>query len=151
MTFNEQTVGSRGKSTENSIQAVLRTMAKNRNFNFLRFYDTRSTGARIKLPRQPADYMFVVNSMMFFLEAKETKHDSRLKRGDFSQLPDLRRWEMCGSNIIVLIHHTGIDRWRAPEFRLFKEDPSAASWDLTNEISYNTAREALEYAIERVS
>ena len=58
------------------------------------------------------------------------------------QLPILHKWELAGSDDVILVHHYFFGEWRAIDPRLLKTD--VPSHDLSEFQTYSTAEEALK-------
>lgn len=138
-------IGQRGKSAEADVREHLEHLRKSKwHFDFERKYDARS--ARGRFPSQTGDYGFFIPGMHGIIEVKEVHHDFRLPQKNFSkdQIARCRIREMSGSQIIVIVKHTTTGLWRVPQFDIFRDNPTAASWVLTPYREYASAREALE-------
>ena len=94
------------------------------------------------LQAQPADYIYRCGNHAGFIEVKGLAHSFRLPKGNLSQLPILHKWELAGSDDVILVHHYFFGEWRAIDPRLLKTD--VPSHDLSEFQTYSTAEEALK-------
>jgi hypothetical protein len=139
----------RGKEAEKAVQKFL-TDLSNRvaQFDFSRIYDARSAGG--KFPSRPGDFefyrkMFDGSAVNGLIEVKEVAHDYRLPAKNFKpgQLGKLRKRQLAGGRIIVLVKHTPTGRWRRPEFDWLWERSGDPSFDLRDFCEYGTLEAAL--------
>ena len=94
------------------------------------------------LQAQPADYIYRCGPYAGFIEVKGLAHAYRLPRGNLSQLPTLHKWELAGSDDVVLVYHYLFDEWRAIDPRHLKAD--VPSHDLREFPVHGSAAEALK-------
>jgi hypothetical protein len=148
-------LGTRGKYAEDKVRDELRKRsADNARFDFERNYDGRSSMGRI--PARGGDFTFYVGTdangegeiAHGLIEVKQVAHDCRLPRRNFD--PDkfgiLRKREMAGGKIVIIVYHSTIGKWRCPPFGWFVALKDNASWDLTTWPTFNTVREVLDAA-----
>jgi hypothetical protein len=117
-------------------------------FNYERRYDARSAGGRF--PAQAGDFgywrLLEMGGVSGFIEVKEVAHDYRLpnKNFDSNKIARLKAKFIAGADVLVLVLHTTIGKWRVAPFEIFTENPAAPSWDLrvVTEL-YDTVDEAL--------
>lgn len=138
----KKALATRGKKAQDITQDFLEKLkAKYRTFDFLRLSDARSAGGRAKA--MPGDFEFFRPGIHGILEVKQTKHNYRISKKDIPQIPKLRRREMAGGHIVVLIYHSEMGMWRVPSFEIFRDNPIAPSWDLSAFRTYETIKAAL--------
>ena len=106
-----------------------------------RIYDARTAGG--KIPKRPGDYSVFAPGLHIWIEVKETQHNSRIDKSKLTQIPKLTVREMAGGTIIILVYHTKTKKWRAPPFYLFGNNPSAASWDLSELPEFDSLEDAM--------
>lgn len=142
-------LGSRGKSTEKVVHDHLESLNKRlAQFDYSRIYDARS--AKGKFPSRPGDFEFYRVSESGkcehgLIEAKELKHDYRLPEKNFPTggIARLRKRQMAGGLILVVIHHTTVDQWRIVPLKWFFDKLEQPSWDLREFTPYETLTSAL--------
>lgn len=161
-------LASRGKRAEAALQKHL-TKLKDRegSFDFQRQYDARS--ARGRFPAQVGDHLLFrrrpgpnverqgllePTQYVFHgaLECKEVHHNFRLPSKNFGaeQIGKLRRREMAGGIVIVAVFHTTNMKWRFPPFSVFRDNPAAASWDLSDFPTYDKPEFGLPFASHEI-
>lgn len=136
--------GNRGKSAEKEVQKFLEAYdRKVAAFDWERKYDAHSAGGRFQ--RQTGDFAFYMPGFFGTIEVKEIEHSFRLPRKNFDtdQVAKLRKRQMAGGHIIVLVYHSKDDLWRSPFFGTFLKC-DGASWDLSNIGTYPSAAAALD-------
>lgn len=134
----------RGKSAEAEVKKFLEAYdRKVACFDWERRYDAHSAGGRFQ--RQTGDFAFYMPNFFGAIEVKEVKHSFRLPHKNFEtdQVAKLRKRQMAGGHIIILVYHTEDDLWRMPPFGTFKER-EGGSWDLSKFTTYGSAAEALD-------
>ena len=114
---------------------------KNSTFDWQRMPDARA--ARGALAAQVADFEIFRAGKHGVIEVKEVQHDFRLPRTRIKQLPRIRKRMMAGGVGIILIYHSTTEQWRLPNMKAILGD-RGASWDFSDEITYNSAAEALD-------
>jgi hypothetical protein len=129
-------LASRGKRAESALAAYLKkTKESHASFDYQRQYDARSAGGRFQ--SQAGDYLVwrLKDTVPFsaVIEAKQVHHDYRLPSKNFSgeQIGKLRRRQLAGSGVLILVFHTTTGFWRCVPFKLFTDNPSVPSWDLS--------------------
>ncbi len=129
-----------GKETEKLVEKIFAEWNHSQGFAFHRLPDARAAMGR--LAAQPADYLYRCGPNAGFIEVKALKHEYRLPKDRVSQLPTLLKWNLAGSDDMILVYHYMIDKWRwvFP----YQLDPSAASWDLRDFVTFDSAEEALK-------
>jgi hypothetical protein len=150
----KQSLAQRGKRAEADLRKYLELVARKRaDFVFERRYDARSAGGRF--PSQAGDYGFYCGaplgmerpfySINGLIEVKEVDHDYRLPQKNFSdkRINRCTLREHAGSEIYVLVLHTTTHLWRTPPFAIFRDDPTAASWDLSAYPTFDSIELAL--------
>lgn len=130
-----------GNEVEGMVESVLKKWNSSLKFAWARLPDTKAARMNM-LQAQPADYIYRCGSHAGFIEAKGLAHSFRLPRGNLSQLPILHKWELAGSDDVILVHHYFFGEWRAIDPRLLKTD--VPSHDLSEFQTYSTAEEALK-------
>jgi len=147
------TTANRGKSAEKAIATYLSELSqKVAAFDWHRQYDARSAGGRF--PAQPGDFAFYsAASVGFFkipshglIEVKEVEHDYRLPKKNFEkeQIAKLRKRELAGGKIAVVVNFTTTKKWVLVPLKFFRENLDLPSWDLRGFKQYDKAREALD-------
>jgi hypothetical protein len=130
-----------GNEVEYLVENVLKGWNSSLKFAWARLPDTKS--ARMNMMQaQPADYIYRHRTFAGFIEAKGLAHAYRLPKANLSQLPTLHKWELAGSDDVVLVYHYLFNEWRAIDPRLLKTD--VPSHDLREFPVHGTAAEALK-------
>jgi hypothetical protein len=130
-----------GNETEAMVEAVLKRWNSSVKFAWHRLPDTKA--ARMSMmAAQPADYIYRCGSYAGFIEVKALAHAYRLPKANLSQLPTLHKWELAGSDDVLLVFHYLTGEWRALDPRLLSTD--VPSWNLSEYLVYPTAEEALK-------
>lgn len=128
-------IGQRGKFAEGKVRDFLRALSEAyAEFDFARIYDARSSGG--KIPSQPGDFSFFRPDNHGLIEAKEIEHDFRLPKDKLPQIPGLRKRQLAGGQIVILILHTEIEQWRSVPFKWILDRREQASWDLSGFPTY---------------
>lgn len=144
---DKEELAKRGKKAEAAVARYLKLLKESRSeFDYARQYDARSAGGRFQ--SQVGDYLIFGPHQHAVLEVKTVAHNFRLPNKNFpaDQIAKLRRREMAGSEIIVLIYHSAANLWRIPEFSTFSANPAAASWNLSEVPTYEFGSAALDAA-----
>ena len=129
-----------GNETEELVEAVLKKWNTSVRFAWHRLPDTKA--ARLStISAQPADYMYRCGTHAGFIEVKAVAHAYRLPKGNLSQLPTLHKWELAGSDDVLLVFHYLVGEWRAIDPRLLST--SVPSWDLSEYRTHQNAETAL--------
>ncbi len=129
-----------GNETENLVETVLKAWNSSVKFAWHRLPDTKA--ARMSMmAAQPADYIYRCGGYAGFIEVKALAHAYRLPKANLSQLPTLHKWELAGSDDVLLVHHYLFGQWRALDPRTLQT--GLPSWDLTEISTYPTAELAL--------
>jgi hypothetical protein len=142
---NKEELANRGKKAEAAVAKYLKLLKESdSDFDFARQYDARSAGGRFQ--SQVGDYLIFRPRAHAVLEVKTVAHDFRLPNKNFpaDQIAKLRRREMAGSEVIVLIYHSTANVWRIPDFDVFKTNPTASSWNLSDCSTFAFGTEALD-------
>lgn len=149
----QKALGTRGKYAEDKVRDELKRMGEaHAGFDWERNYDGRSSMGRI--PRRAGDFTYYWYRCMGtlghgVLEVKQVQHDFRLPRKNFD--PDgwgiLKKRELAGGKVVVVVYHSTSKKWRCPPWGWFQSMRDAKSWDLTTWPQFNTAKEALAYAV----
>lgn len=145
--MDAEELGKRGKRAEAAIQNYLKLLKESyASFDFQRQYDARSAGGRFQ--SQTGDYLIFRPHHHAVLEVKTLHHDFRLPKKNFpaEQIAKLRRREMAGSQIFILVFHSTTERWRVPDFKLFRNSPDSPSWDLSPYMEFEFGTAALDFA-----
>lgn len=130
-----------GNETEVMVESVLKRWNSSVKFSWHRLPDTKA--ARMStLQAQPADYIYRCGSYAGFIEVKALAHAYRLPKANLSQLPTLHKWELAGSDDVLLVFHYLTNEWRAIDPRLLSTD--VPSWNLSEYQVHPTAEEALK-------
>lgn len=152
-------LGQRGKDAEAEVKNYLTKLGNaNATFDWNRQYDARTAGGRF--PAQPGDFQYfraslnggsreypiTVNGL---IEVKETANPTKLDRKNFgkdvqhaaSKIARLRKRELAGTKIHIIVHHTATGGWREVPFSVFRDAPAATSWDLAGWRTWNTLKE----------
>lgn len=139
------TTANRGKAAEKAVATYLTGMSnKVAEFDFHRVYDARSAGGRFAA--QPGDYAFYTPHDHGLVEVKEVDHDSRLPKKNFEkeQIAKLRKRQLAGGQIAVLINFTTTKLWRLVPLAHFIENLDLPSWDLRAFPTHTKAALALD-------
>ena len=145
----KKATGSRGKVAEKKVREYLdKVGAAHSDFDFERRYDARTAGG--KFPAQPGDFgyfrLLEMGSVNGLIEAKEIAHDHLLPQKNFTKdkIARLRKRYLAGTEVIVLVFHTGLKKWRAPNIAIFFDKPAAPSWNISGYRLYDTVADALK-------
>lgn len=130
-----------GNEAEALVEAVLKVWNSKLKFAWHRLPDTKAARMSM-LQAQPADYIYRCGSYAGFIEVKATSHAYRLEKAKLSQLATLHKWELAGSDDVLLVFHYLTNEWRAVDPRLLST--GVPSWDLREYVSYPTPEEALK-------
>jgi len=123
-------LGQRGKAAEKVVHKILDKMnSEVANFDYSRIYDARSAGGRF--PSRPGDYELYYNGIFGLIEVKEIAHDYRLPEKNFPAegRAKLRKRQMAGGRILVLVYHSTTGKWRTAPLASFVG--GVPSWDLS--------------------
>ena len=129
-----------GNEAEAMVEDVLKKWNSKVKFAWARLPDTKAARMNI-LQAQPADYIYRCGSYAGFIEVKAVAHTYRLPKGNLSQLPTLHKWELAGSDDVLLVFHYLTSEWRAVDPRLLSTN--VPSWDLSEFPPHQTAEAAL--------
>jgi len=122
------------------VEAVLKRWNSSVKFAWHRLPDSKAARMNM-LQAQPADYIYRCGCYAGFIEVKATAHAYRLAKDKLSQLATLHKWELAGSDDVLLVFHYLTNEWRAIDPRLLSTD--VPSWNLSEYRAYPTAEEAL--------
>ncbi len=92
-----------GKETEKIVEKLFVEWNHSQSFAWQRMPDARA--ARGRLAAQPADYLYRCGKHAGFIEVKALKHECRLPKDRVSQLPTLLKWNLAGSDDLMLVFH----------------------------------------------
>jgi len=109
------------------------------DFAWHRMPDSRA--ARGLIEAQPCDYLVVAGGNVVFLEVKETAHEHRIAKDKISQLPTLKKFHYAGATGLLLVLHTGLEKWRIVNVKDL--EIGVPSWDLRTFPLFDSAQEAL--------
>jgi hypothetical protein len=129
MDAKRKAIGQRGKTAETVVRRILEKLnSEFANFDYSRIYDARSAGG--KFPSRPGDYELYSNGIFGLIEVKEVAHDYRLPEKNFPAAgrAKLRKRQMAGGRILVLVYHSTSGIWRSPTLEYFAA--GVPSWDL---------------------
>lgn len=84
------------------------------------------------------------------IEVKSTKHPYRLERAKISQLPSLRKREMCGGICLALIFHSTLKKWRLVTAHYLTTTGDKGSWNLTDVPTWDHPEQALHAAYPEI-
>jgi hypothetical protein len=135
----------RGKDAEKKVHEALTTWVGDigsREFN--RLMDTRAAGRIVKAAA--ADFEFFSAGVHGLIEVKSTEHEFRLARPNITQLPRMRKRELCGGVCLVLIYHSTLGLWRAATVEYLSTTGDKGSWNLMDLCTYETPGNALASA-----
>lgn len=120
------TLGTRGKSAEGKVKALLKSM-ESASFTHYRFPDARAGSFTVT----PCDYMVCQSGKLTLLEVKEVDHVKRLPHGNFSkdQVGRMRNFEAAGAAAWVLVYFTPLKLWRFESVGYFLQR-EGGSWNL---------------------
>lgn len=148
----QRDLGLRGKYAEEKIRDELKRVGEaDAHFDWKREYDARSSMGRI--PKCCGDFTYYWyrppgERGHGVIEVKQVKHDFRLPRKNFD--PDgwgiLKKRELAGGKIHVVVFHSTSKKWRCPPWGWFQSLKDAKSWDLTTWPQYNKVSEVLAAA-----
>jgi hypothetical protein len=134
------TTANRGKWAEARVHDYLEAKSNRMaEFDYERMPDARAAMGRFK--SMIGDFEFFRPGDHGVIEAKETKHNTRISKDKLKQLPRLHKRTMCGGTCIVVIYHTETKLWRA--FTADKLKIGQASWDLSKFQTFETLDGAL--------
>lgn len=132
----------RGKAAEKAVKVALERWADGRADREVdRLMDTRAAGRVVK--SAAADFAFYDAGRHGLLEVKSTEHDYRLSRTAITQIPRLRKREMCGGVCLVLVYHSSLNVWRCVPVSYLMETGDKGSWNLSDVKSFASAGAAL--------
>lgn len=123
--------GKRGKFAEGKVRKFLDDLGNSSaDFDWSRIYDARSAGGRF--PSRPGDFEFYRPGIHGLIEVKEVNHDYRLPSKNFKreQIAKLRKRQLAGGSIVVLVYHTTSKLWRYVPLQHFIEHLKEPSWVL---------------------
>lgn len=146
MRLNKVPVGQRGKYAEGKVREILeRLNSQHAKFDYGRIYDARSAGGK-GIPGRPGDFEFYAPGLFGLIEVKEVDHPFRLpkKNLDKEQIAKLRKRQLAGGVIFVLILHTTTGLWRRVPIDWLHERAGQPSWDLSEFITHGTADVTLQ-------
>ena len=123
-------IGQRGKTAEKAVRKILDKLNSERaDFDYARIYDARSAGG--KFPARPGDFEVYYNGIFGLIEVKEVAHDYHLPEKNFPAegRAKLRKRQMAGGHILVLVYHSTTGKWRSRALDEFVR--TGSSWDLS--------------------
>lgn len=135
----------RGKKAEKAVATYLGKLSeKIAAFDWHRVYDARSAGGRFAA--QPGDYAFYTPAAHGLVEVKEVDHEFRLPKKNFDndQIAKLRKRQLAGGQIAIVINFTPTKTWRLIPLDHFVNNLDVPSWDLTRFETYSKADLALD-------
>ena len=138
----------RGKKAEQEVQRFLATWSKSPGREANRLTDTRAAGRIIKAA--PADFDFYAKGRFGLVEVKETQHEYRLERAKLTQLARLKLRMFCGGDVVVLVHHSTIQQWRAVSVQTLLDSGDKGSWNLSHLPTFDSAALALQHIAAEV-
>lgn len=131
----------RGKLAEKDVTEFLEGWsARHATFDWQRMPDARAAMGRIK--KQIGDFEIFEPDSHGVVEVKETENESRLRRDHIPQLNKLRVRALAGGEILVLVYHSTLAKWRLPPFH-YLADTEGASWDISAYPLYDSVAEVL--------
>lgn len=135
--------GQRGKAAEAAVRSELEVLGEMSDFDWSRIYDARS--ARGRFPARPGDFEFFYPEVHGLIEAKEVEHDFRLPKKNFEdgQLARLRKRQMAGGEIVIVVYHSTTKLWTYVELEWLRHRQDLPSWDLSSLPKYKTCSDAL--------
>ena len=137
--------GQRGKYAEGKVSLHLAKLStKYAEFDYSRIYDARSAGGRF--PSRPGDFEFWAPKLHGLIEVKEVDHLCRLpsKNMKKEQIAKLRKRELAGGLILVLVYFTPLASWRSIPLNWLQVRCADPSWDLSAFPQLASAEECLE-------
>jgi hypothetical protein len=135
----KENIGHRGKTAEKEVELALKQLNMSELFAYFRMPDARAAMGR--LSASPADFIYFSGDRSGFIEVKSTKHNFRLSRASFSQLPALHKFGYAGASNILLVHHSDLEVWRVIPPEALETD--VTSWNLIAYKPWSTAAQAL--------
>lgn len=104
-------LGNMGKKTEAAVFAWLTARSNaDAEFAWHRLPDARS--ARGAIAAQPSDALVIWKGVgTTFLEIKETKEIRRLPKAKIGQYGILKKMDMAGAVVLIVIYLSSLDRW----------------------------------------
>lgn len=146
----KKAIGSRGKYAEGKVRDYLKARSDAvATFDFERILDARSAGGRF--PSRPGDFGFYTPLCHGLIEVKEVDHEFRLPHKNFSteQVGKLRKRQMAGGYILILVYHKPSKLWRHVEFE-YLEGREGGSWDLSEYPTSKSHKELLDPIFNRL-
>lgn len=142
-------IAERGKAAERDVKKYLTEVSLQYfDFDFERIYDARSAGGRF--PSRPGDFEFYYPGCHGLIEVKEVNHAFRLPEKNFKKqaIARLRKRQLAGGTIVVVVRHANIGMWREVPLSFFVERADQPSWDLTGFTPVKSVRELLRKHVE---
>jgi hypothetical protein len=145
----KNSAATRGKYAEEKTQEYLEQLkSKYAAFDYERIYDARSAGGRF--PKRPGDFEFYAPKLHGLIEAKEVEHDFRLASARLTQIPKLRKRELAGGLIFVLVYHGTTGRWRSVPLNWLQQRIAQPSWDLREFPEHGSVEIALAPLVDEI-
>lgn len=134
----------KGKTAEKKVAAFLKAWSDARaGTDWHRVYDAHSAGGRFN--RQVYDFAFFESGIHGGIEVKEVAHGYLLPHKNFGvdQVAKLRKRQLSGGSVLVLVYHSTTGLWRLPSLSLFLTR-ERGSWNLTAFPTFESCAAALE-------
>lgn len=133
----------KGKTAEKKVADYLKAWdSRHQDSDQHRVLDARAAGGRFN--RQCGDFVFYRPDVHGVIEVKETQFPERLPHGNFGvdQVAKLRKRQLAGGVIVILVYHTQTKVWRlVPLEKFFVREKG--SWYF-NEPTFSTHTVALD-------
>jgi hypothetical protein len=146
----KNSLADRGKKAEEAVKKALANWEKaSSDREVERLLDTRAAGRTVKAAA--ADFAFYSGGAHGLIEVKSTEHEFRLARPNITQLPRMRKRELCGGVCLVLVHHSTLNLWRVATVEYLSTTGDKGSWNLMDLRTYETPGNALASASDLFS
>lgn len=125
-------IGTRGKASEKKFRDWCKARSDaHASFAFYRFPDARA-GSLVVVP---SDFEVLQQRQHYNIEIKEVNHTHLLPKKNFSKdkIARMRKFEMAGSNCVIMVYFVDCKLWRvAPVSWFFERMNEAGSWDMSD-------------------
>ncbi len=140
----KKTAADRGKKPEDEVRKYLKAYdERTHRFDWHRNYDAHTAGGRFQ--RQTGDFEFYMPGIHGVIEVKQVKHAFRVPHQNLNEnsAGKLRKRQLAGGTIVILVHHSVTGKWRVSGFERFSVR-EGGSWDLSGLYEYHTCSAALD-------
>lgn len=138
------TEANRGKKAEAAVRAYLKAYdERTHTFDWNRVQDAHSAGGRFT--RQVFDFAWFMPGLHGGIEVKEVAHAFRLPHKNMTpeSVAKLRKRELAGGRVVVLIHFSTTGLWRVLPLAPFLVR-EGGSWDFSGVRTFESAKAALD-------